>query len=399
MADLIDEAQGSPGLNHRADSTPAATQVAQERHALLRLILTPRLGAASVQRGVEAAGSARAWLKQLERGAGSRGPTPVAEAEVERCLDHCRRAAVRCVGWHEPTYPAALLELELPPPVLFVRGDVGVLARPSVAIVGSRRATAAGRNIARRLAHGLAGRGVCVVSGLALGVDGAAHTGALDGRGPTVAVLAGAVERPGPRAHAGLARRILDEGGALVSEYPPGTRVQSFQFPIRNRIMAGLGRGVLVVEAREGSGTLHTVDWAHSLGRAVLVVPGPIDRPTSRGSNQLLRDGASPVLELADILDAIGVGRLEWSAATGGRAPGASDSAHDSGSPTAHPSAPPSGDDAQRRVWQALDGPQQLDDVVRRSGLGPREVLRALTRLELAGRVQRRTDIGFARVE
>jgi DNA processing protein len=358
----------------------------RERHALLRLVLTPGLGATSIRRGIDQMGSASTWLRRLERGGSEQGVTLVDDSEVVSCLERCRRVAVRCVGWHEVDYPAPLLELEQPPPVLFVRGDAGVLARPSVAIVGSRRATAAGRSVARTLARGLAHRGVSVVSGLALGVDGAAHMGALEGGGPTVAVLAGAVERPGPRAHSGLARQILDQGGALISEYPPGTPVRSFQFPIRNRIMAGLSRGVLVVEAREGSGTLHTVDWAQSLGRSVMVVPGPIDRPTSRGSNLLLREGASPVLELDDILDAVGLGSLEWSGVAAG--------------PADVSNAPsPGDDDLQGRVWQALDGPAQLDEVVRRSGLTPREVLRALTQLELSGRVRRRADIGFARTD
>ena len=180
-------------------------------------------------------------------------------------------------------YPPLLATIHDPPPQLWLRGSAGaeLLARPSVAIVGARACSSYGRTVARSLARDLAAAGVVVVSGMARGVDGEAHRGAVEGGGPTVAVLGCGIDRDYPAAHADLARRIA-ETGLLVSEYPTGVEPAPWRFPARNRIISGLSRAVVVVEARERSGALITVDFALEQGREVLVVPGEITSALSR---------------------------------------------------------------------------------------------------------------------
>jgi DNA processing protein len=365
------------------DAAGVARPVVAERMALLRLVLTPGVGPARLRDGIRQAGSAGDLLDcaGLLRGLGIQPSMIADEAQAAQVLADCARLDVRCLGWHEDDYPSTLLELEQAPAILFVRGDARVVRGPAIAIVGSRKATVYGRRIAQRWAQELSEAGVVVVSGLALGIDGAAHTGALAGSTPTVGVVAGAIERPSPRAHAYLYRQMLQQGGAVFCEYPPGTQVQGFQFPVRNRLMAGLSMGVLVVEAGPRSGALHTVDWAQKLGRPVLVVPGPIDRDSSRGTNDLLRQGAEPALEVRDVLDAIGVGSLAWTGV--GAQAGA-------GLPWAVES-----DEAQ--VWQALSEPGELGALASLTGLPVPRVLAALTRLEIDRRVRRDADQGYRR--
>src|SRR5207247_2887071 len=182
-----------------------------------------------------------------------------------------------------------------------------LLARASVAVVGARSCTDYGAHVARQLARELAASGVVVVSGLARGVDGCAHRGALDPGGATVAVLGCGVDRDYPRAHAGLAAQIVSSGGLIVSEYPPGVAPAPWRFPARNRIVAGLSVATVVVEARERSGALITADLALEEGREVLAVPGEITSGLSDGTNALLRLGATVVTCAADVLEAIGV--------------------------------------------------------------------------------------------
>lgn len=352
-----------------------------ERSALLRLAATEGLGPVAVRRAVEARGSGAEALRDPDGVAAlsERRGEIASAARAAELLARWRDEGITCLCWHDPEYPVRLLHLHAPPPVLFVRGALSALARPGVAVVGSRDATAYGRRVAERLGGDLAAAGVAVLSGLARGVDGAAHRGALGGPGPTVAVVAGGVERASPRAHAGLYRRILDEGGAVVGEYLPGTRVQAFHFPVRNRILAALALGVVVVEATHRSGALITAARARELGREVLAVPGPVDRPTSRGTNALLRDGAVPALELRDVLEAVGLGALDHPAARGPELP----------------SFPPGSPEA--RTWAALVEPGGADEVVRRVGLPAAQVLRALARLEIAGHVRREAGAAYRR--
>lgn len=210
---------------------------------------------------------------------------------------------------HDSAYPARLLEAADAPAVLHVLGDPGALPRggvPAVAVVGARRATPYGLEVARGLARGLSAAGVVVVSGMALGIDGAAHTGALEAGGPTVAVLAGGADRPYPRSKTALHSRLgAQPGCCVVSEAPPGFVPFKWGFPARNRIIAGLADATVVVEAAERSGSLITAELAGDAGRLVAAVPGAVTNPMAAGTNALLRDGAEVVRDAQDVLDSL----------------------------------------------------------------------------------------------
>jgi DNA processing protein len=208
----------------------------------------------------------------------------------------------------DPGYPPLLATIHDPPPQIWLRGAAlpELLARPAVAVVGARACSSYGRAVARSLGRDLAAAGVVVVSGMARGVDGEAHRGALEAGGATVAVLGCGIDRDYPAAHTELARRIV-ENGLIVSEYAPGVEPAPWRFPARNRIISGLSRAVVVVEARERSGALITVDFALEQGREVLVVPGEITSALSAGVNALLRHGAAPALSADDVLEAIDI--------------------------------------------------------------------------------------------
>jgi DNA processing protein len=280
---------------------------------------------------------------------------------------------VRWLARSDGAFPQRLRAIHDPPPGLFLRGvaDPALLARPSVAIVGARSCTDYGAHVARRLASELTAAGVVVVSGLARGIDGYAHRGALDAGGETVAVLGCGIDRDYPRIHAGLAAQIAAGGGLIVAEYPPGVAPAPWRFPARNRIVAGLALATVVVEARERSGALITADLALEEGREVLAVPGEITSALSRGTNALLRLGATPATGADDVLEAIGL------------------------EPASKPEdEPPPG--APRSVLAAIDGgAQTADDIVRATGLAADAVAAALTELELAALV--RTSAGVYR--
>jgi DNA processing protein len=256
--------------------------------------------------------------------------------------------------------PPLLRAIHDPPPGLYVRGTASpeFLARPSVAIVGARACSPYGSQVARMLGRELSAAGVVVVSGMARGIDGEAHRGALETGGATVAVLGCGIDRDYPAAHAELARRIC-AAGLVVSEYEPGVEPAPWRFPARNRIVAGLCRATIVVEARERSGALITADFALEEGREVLAVPGEITSALSGGTNALLKLGATPLTSAADALELLG---LE------------------------PPRAPklPEGPAADLLALLA-DGSASADELVRRSGLSPETVAAALIELELAG--------------
>ena len=210
-----------------------------------------------------------------------------------------------------PGFPPLLAQLHDPPAHLWLRGArADVLARPAVAVVGARSCSAYGAQVTRTLARELAAAGLVIVSGLARGIDGEAHRGALDARGPTVAVLGCGIDRDYPARHAELARRLVEAGGLVVSEYEPGVEPAPWRFPARNRIIAGLALATVVVEARERSGALITADFALELGREVFAVPGEITSSLAAGTNRLIRQGAAPLLEVDDVLDALGIARV-----------------------------------------------------------------------------------------
>jgi DNA processing protein len=254
--------------------------------------------------------------------------------------------------------PPLLHAIYDPPPRLYVRGgaDEKVLARPAVAVVGARACSAYGAQVARRLGRDLAAAGLVVVSGLARGVDGEAHRGALEAGGFTVAVLGCGIDRDYPAAHAELARRIR-ERGLVVSEYEPGVERAPWRFPARNRIIAGLCAATAVVEARERSGALITADLALEEGRDVLAVPGEITSSLSRGTNALLKLGATPCTSAQDVLELFGIDEQTHAALPVGETAAA--------------------------VLAAL--PAAADDVVRATGLDAQAVAVALAELELAG--------------
>jgi DNA processing protein len=207
-------------------------------------------------------------------------------------------------AWTSAGYPQSLLHLHDPPPVLFLRGRRDLLGHSAVTVVGSRRATTRARDVAERLGHALARAGVTVTSGLALGVDGAAHRGALAAKGDTIAVLGRGPDAPYPEAHRKLFRDIVAEG-LVVSEFMPGTPPLPHHFPRRNRILAALSQAVVVVEASATSGSLITVDHALDLGIDVWAVPGPIEVAACEGSNRLLSDGARPLVSIAGFVQAL----------------------------------------------------------------------------------------------
>jgi DNA processing protein len=259
----------------------------------------------------------------------------------------------------DPGYPQLLAQLHDPPVELFVRGRGDALVEPAVAVVGARSCSGYGAQVARTLGRELAAAGLVVVSGLARGIDGEAHRGALEAGGTTVAVLGCGIDRDYPRIHAGLAARIR-ESGAVVSEYPAGTEPAPWRFPARNRIIAGLTLATVVVEARERSGALITSDFALELGREVFAVPGEITAALSAGTNDLIRQGATPLLSPRDVLGALGI------------------------EPPERPLPPVSG--AATSVLRLLeDSARDFDAVVRLAGRSSAEVAAALVELELAG--------------
>lgn len=270
---------------------------------------------------------------------------------------------VRRLRRRDPAYPHLLAAIHDPPAQLFLRGGGtdAILAASAVAVVGARACSSYGRSVARALARELAAAGVVVVSGMARGIDGEAHRGALDAGGATVAVLGCGIDRDYPAAHAELARRIC-EHGLVVSEYEPGVEPAPWRFPARNRIIAGLCSATLVVEARERSGALITADFALEEGRDVLAVPGEITSALSNGTNALLRLGAVPVTCAGDVLEL-----FDLSPARAARA---------ATSP-----------DAAAALERLRDGPLTADELMRATGLAPAEGSAALMELELTGLV------------
>ncbi len=214
---------------------------------------------------------------------------------------------IRTIGWFDDAFPAALKAIPDPPLLLYVQGELDGLTNPLVAVVGARRCTTQGRETARSIAAALSLAGISVVSGLAWGIDGAAHRGAVDENRPTIAVLGAGFDHLYPSGHRGLAQQIIARRGALISEYAPGVSVRRHQFVERNRIISGLSVATVVVEAGVKSGSLITADFALEQGRDVMAVPGWISNPASAGCHKLIKEGASLVTGAPDILEAMGI--------------------------------------------------------------------------------------------
>lgn len=295
-----------------------------ELGAWLRLLGTPGIGRAHARKllltlgtpdqvwATSVAGLASIVGERLARELTAQAPNAqdrAIDATLEWLANDPDRA-VLTVG--DPRYPASLLESEDPPLMLYVHGNWGALQHPhAIAIVGSRNPTPQGAENARAFAKALSEAGVCVISGLALGIDGAAHEGALAGPAPTVAVVATGLDRVYPRAHHALARRITEQG-IMVSEYPIGTGPLAANFPQRNRIIAGLSHATLVVEAALASGSLITAEQALQMGRDVLAIPGSIHSPQSKGCHALIRQGAKLVESVEHVLEELQGKAVEW---------------------------------------------------------------------------------------
>ena len=291
------------------------------------------------------------------------------------------------VTFDDPRYPEALRTITTPPLALFVRGNATLLAAPQLALVGARAATPQGLENARAFGAELSHRGLIVTSGLALGVDGAAHLGALDAKAPTVAVCGTGLDRVYPARHKALAAAILDGGGALVSEFPPGTAALAQNFPSRNRILSGLSLGVLVIEASRDSGSLITARRAVEQGREVFAIPGSIHNTLARGCHQLIRQGARLVESVDDIVEELAgvlAGALADALAAEAPTPLAAE-------------AEPARD--LQSIWRAMgDEPVTVDRLVEQLQWPADKVGEALLKLELdgwvatdsAGRVMRR---------
>ncbi|MFC7477553.1 DNA-processing protein DprA [Dankookia sp. GCM10030260] len=364
-----------------ADAAPLPPAEALAR---LRLARTDGIGPLTFRRLLERHGNAGAALTALPRLAARRG-TPFAlhpEAEARRELEALHRLGGRLLFAGLAPYPPLLEMQEDAPPVLALLGDPAALAPRAVALVGARNASAAGRRIAEDLAESLAAAGLTVVSGLARGIDAAAHLGALR-RGRTIACVAGGLDQPYPPDHARLQARIAAEGGAVLAEAPLGIAPLARHFPRRNRIVAALSLGVVVIEAALRSGSLITARMALEAGRELFAVPGsPLD-PRARGSNDLIRQGAHLVESAEDVLPHLPeaphaaplfAARSAWSEAEPVR-PIVAASPEDSGIPP--------------QVLDLLGGsPIAVDEVMRRCHLSPSAIQAILLDLELAGRVE-----------
>jgi DNA processing protein len=287
------------------------------------------------------------------------------------------------VGYFDDTFPALLREIPDPPLVLYYRGALAALSAVTVAVVGSRRCTAVGARHAREMGASLARSGLCIASGLAVGIDGAAHRGALECGGATVAFLGSGLRQLYPTAHAQLADEIVASGGALISEYPPGWHPRPRHFPERNRLISGVSRAVIVVEASDKSGSLITARLALEQGRDVYAMPGPVSSAVSRGSHRLVQQGAGLVTSADDVLAELGV-----------VAP--------SSTPIATPASARDLTPQQSSVLKLLDGyPQLLDELVvsaNRNALevAAHELSQVLVELEMAGFVET-TSLGYIR--
>ena len=292
-----------------------------------------------------------------------------AAIDVEVLAARYRDASVTIRVLGEDGYPSVLAEDHEPPGVLFAAGDAAALDAPRVAIVGARRCTHYGREVARSFGHDLAAAGVAVVSGLALGIDGAAHEGALAAEAaPPVAVVGSGLDVVYPTRHRRLWQRVT-EHGCVLSESPLGAPPTAWRFPARNRIIAALAEVLVVVEAHEASGSRHTVDAAIDRGVRVLGVPGSVHSPASAGVNRLLRDGCGPACDVDDVLVALDLDTIGTRSATRDRRP------------------EPHGTEAD--VLAAVDWtPTSVETVLLRTGLAPPTASSALVRLEQAGWVQ-----------
>ena len=299
------------------------------------------------------------------------------DAEIAKIMHRLETLGVQVITWNSPEYPVLLSQIADPPPVLFVRGKLLPTDEWAVAMVGSRKATVYGREVARRLATDLAHNGITVVSGLARGIDGVSHKAALEAGGRTIAVLGSGIDVIYPSDHRNLAHKIIDNG-ALISDYPLGTLPEGSNFPPRNRIISGLSLGTIVVEAGLRSGALITSDFALDQSREVFAVPGSILNPASAGCNRLLRDGAAIVTDIRDVLETLQLSQVAEKQA-------------------ARVILPENAIEAA--LWEHLSSePHHLDDLARKTAMPIELVSSTLVVMELKGMARQVGSLQYVRV-
>ena len=360
----------------------------------LTLSFLPRLGAVSIRRLSAAFGSpgevlqaSKARLRQV-KGITERQLASLCDADsLKAAREHARHEQQKCqavnislIPFDHPAYPELLAAIHDPPILLWVRGNIKLLSGPAIAIVGSRAASEYGLRVSRKLARDLVQHKLILVSGMALGIDGEAHRGALAGGGSTVGVLGCGLDVVYPRAHARLYGEVI-KAGALVSEYPLGTRPDGFRFPARNRIISGLSRGVVVVEAAGRSGSLITARMALEQGREVFAVPGRVDSMKSNGSHRLLKEGAGLVRSAQDILEELDFLKARSSEAV---------------NPVAEPVEL---SEMEMQVYKLLDVyPITIDEIIRAVDLSATAIIEILLMLELKGAVRQLPGQQYERV-
>ncbi len=348
----------------------------QAQKDLLRLNMNPGIGRATLFKLHQHFGCFTTAVNASQHSWQAAGVNPALRASLlspqapELCTMLERMAAlnIRLLSYWDKTYPALLRTIYDPPAVLYMRGTLP--EQETLAIVGSRKATPAGLDFAQELARQLAEQHICVVSGMARGVDSAAHRGALDGHGSTVAVLGCGVDHIYPPENTRLYQQIIEQG-AVISEHPPATRPAAGHFPGRNRIISGLSRGVLIVEAAAGSGSLITADFALDQGRELFASPGAISHPNSHGPHRLLKEGAHIVTDVNDVLQALWPEKTSLVKTTD-----VSDAFTDL-------------DSVSRSVYLLLnENPLHHDEIARKCALTPMDLSVILLDLELRGGVK-----------
>ncbi len=371
------------------DATAPARNERHDEHLALLRVLASGATAAAIRRLLDSHGNAVAALRAGARDWASHGldaaicgamrnPDPALLARGTAWLE---TPGSQLISWRQADYPPLLRRIPSPPPILFVAGDPGLLWRPSVAIVGSRAATAGGCTNAAQFADALSRNGLCIASGMAAGIDAAAHEATLQAQGATVAVLGTGPDIAYPVRHRPLLDRITALG-CVVSEHMPGTRPLRQYFPSRNRILAGLSLGTVVIEAAERSGALITARLAAEVGREVFALPGSIHNPMARGCHRLIREGAQLVESPDEVLDVLGPLAADLAKALRGELEASY--------------APPEAlgqscltlDPDYNRLWQALGhDPTGMDELGLRTGLTTAELSAMLLSLELEGRI------------
>lgn len=358
----------------------------RQKIAWLRLIRSDNVGPATFRDLINHFGSAEAALEALpelsRRGGSSRTVRIASVTDAERELETAYRFGARFVGIGEPDYPPALRQIDGAPPLIAAKGDLAAAELPAVGIVGSRNASISGAKFAAMMARDIGQAGYAIVSGLARGIDAAAHRASLDTG--TIAAMAGGLDQPYPPENIDLLRSICDGRGLAISEMPFGWEPRARDFPRRNRLIAGVALGVVVIEAAARSGSLITARLAGEFGRLVFAVPGsPLD-PRCEGTNGLLKDGATVTTRSSDVLQALApLSRIDLFQQPEADEPGNEDAGH-------RAMAPPPNDDERSIIVDALGPtPVEIDDIIRHTGLPASSVYLVLLELDIAGRLDR----------